>query len=149
MSATLDTAPIARLLGGVPVITGTGRMHAVETTYLDRPARGRLCDIVHGGVNRMRATEGDMLVFLPGSREIRETLDLLRQDPGLADRLILPLLGEFVITSYSIHYTKLYDREKRGMNYTLFTRERWRLSKNRTVRSKSFSWPKWETASAS
>lgn len=98
MSATLDAAPIARLLGEVPVITGRGQLFAVETTYLERPARGRVAEIVAGGVQRTLPEAGDILVFLPGSREIRETLALLQQDPTLEGRLILPLLGELSST---------------------------------------------------
>ncbi|WP_448875004.1 ATP-dependent helicase HrpB [Desulfobulbus propionicus] len=97
MSATLDTAPIARLLGGAPVVTGQGRMFAVETTYLDRPARERIAEVVAGGVRRMLPLEGDLLVFLPGSGEIRETMALLQDDPALNDRLILPLFGELSV----------------------------------------------------
>ncbi|MGE4559824.1 MAG: ATP-dependent helicase HrpB, partial [Desulfobulbus sp.] len=95
MSATLDTDPVARLLGGVPVITGQGRMFAVETTYLERSARGRIAEVVSAGITQViSGEEGDLLVFLPGAAEIRETLHLLQKDRGLADWLILPLLGE-------------------------------------------------------
>ncbi|MDD2465849.1 MAG: helicase-related protein, partial [Desulfobulbus sp.] len=94
MSATLDAKPIAQLLGEVPVITGEGQLYAVETSYLERPARGRLAEIVSGGVQRMLPHRGDILVFLPGSGEIRQTLQHLQQDPACADWLILPLLGE-------------------------------------------------------
>ncbi|MGD9950114.1 MAG: ATP-dependent helicase HrpB [Desulfobulbus sp.] len=94
MSATLDAEPIARLLGDVPVISGQGQMFAVEITYLERPARGRIAEVVSSGVKRILPEVGDMLVFLPGSREIRETLHLLQLDPLFADWLILPLLGE-------------------------------------------------------
>ena len=38
MSATLDTAPVAALMGGAPVVTAQGRAFAVETRWLDRPA---------------------------------------------------------------------------------------------------------------
>src|SRR6056297_1281422 len=39
MSATLDAAPVARLMGDVPVITSEGRSYPVETRWLDRPRR--------------------------------------------------------------------------------------------------------------
>ena len=40
MSATLDAAPVAALMGEAPVITAEGRAFPVETRWLDRPWRG-------------------------------------------------------------------------------------------------------------
>ena len=37
MSATLDAAPVAALMGGAPMVTSTGRSYPVETHWLDRP----------------------------------------------------------------------------------------------------------------
>src|SRR5687767_15910258 len=42
MSATLDGAAVAALLGDAPVVTSEGRAHPVETRYLSRPAEGWL-----------------------------------------------------------------------------------------------------------
>src|SRR6185503_17780973 len=42
MSATLDGARVAALLGGAPVIESQGRSFAVETRYLGRDARARI-----------------------------------------------------------------------------------------------------------
>ncbi len=74
MSATLDAAPVARLIGDVPVITSEGRSYPVETRWLDRP-RGKgarfedaLADLVAEAVAE---TTGGVLVFLPGEGEIR------------------------------------------------------------------------------
>ena len=94
MSATLDADPIAHLLGQVPIITGTGQMYPVATTYLERPARGRIAEVAAAGVLQMLAQQGDILVFLPGSGEIRQTMHQLQQDPRLDHCLVLPLLGE-------------------------------------------------------
>lgn len=95
MSATLDTAPIAQLLGGVPVIVGEGRPFAVACQYLDRPMDGRISTIAASGVRRMlQQHQGDLLVFLPGSGEIRDTGRLLAEDPVTANCLILPLFGD-------------------------------------------------------
>lgn len=97
MSATLDTAPIARLLGGVPVIEGGGRLFPVDVRYLERSPLGRIPGITAAGVERMLAEPGDMLVFLPGSGEIRATLELLRAHPALKDCLLLPLFGDLTL----------------------------------------------------
>jgi len=94
MSATLDTAPIARLLGDVPIITGTGQSHEVTIEYLEKKPRGPIFDITALGVQRMLARhEGDVLVFLPGVGEIRRVEQILRDNHPGKDILILPLYG--------------------------------------------------------
>jgi ATP-dependent helicase HrpB len=42
MSATLDTTPVAALLGDVPIIIGEGKSHEVRVEYLLRQAMGRI-----------------------------------------------------------------------------------------------------------
>jgi ATP-dependent helicase HrpB len=72
MSATLDGAAIARLLGDAPVLTSDGRSFPVETVHLERPEPGAVEDAVAATVRRALAeTGGDLLVFLPGAAEIR------------------------------------------------------------------------------
>jgi len=72
MSATLDGAPIARLLGNAPILTSEGKRYPVETRYLEREPTGRLDDTVAAAVRRALANdEGDVLVFLPGVGDIR------------------------------------------------------------------------------
>ncbi len=92
MSATLEGAPIAQLLGGVPIITSEGRSFPVETRYLPRRAEQRLEPAVASAVRQaLGETEGDILVFLPGQGEIRRTAGLL---DGLPPRVRLaPLYG--------------------------------------------------------
>ena len=74
MSATLDAAPVAELMGGAPVVTSQGRAFAVETRWLGRSpdASLRFEAGVAGLVRQAVAeTEGGVLVFLPGEGEIR------------------------------------------------------------------------------
>jgi ATP-dependent helicase HrpB len=76
MSATLDAAPVAALMDGAPVLTAEGRMHPVETRWLDRPRPpgDRLEPASAELVLRALAeTEGGVLVFLPGQAEIART----------------------------------------------------------------------------
>lgn len=79
MSATLETGRIAALLGGVPVVEAPGRQFPVEIRYgeggLDRfrPASGT----ARAAVKLYRESDGDLLVFLPGMREIDECAALL------------------------------------------------------------------------
>jgi ATP-dependent helicase HrpB len=95
MSATLDAAPVAALMGDAPLLTAAGRAFPVETRWLDAPlpAGARLPQAVADLVQRALAeTEGGVLVFLPGEGEIRRVSALLA--PGLAPGIALqPLFG--------------------------------------------------------
>jgi ATP-dependent RNA helicase HrpB len=78
MSATLDGAAVAHLLGDAPLISSEGRSFPVETRYLDRRADVRLEPAVVAAVrSALSRDEGDILVFLPGAAEIRRTQALL------------------------------------------------------------------------
>ena len=90
MSATLEGAPVAALLGGVPVVTSAGRTHPVEVRYRRRRPGARLENEVAAVVREALAAEpGDVLVFLPGAGEIRRVASLL----GGVDADVLPLHG--------------------------------------------------------
>ena len=68
MSATLDGARVARLLGDAPVVESEGRAFPVETRYLGRDASAPIERQVADAVARaLRAEPGSVLVFLPGA----------------------------------------------------------------------------------
>ncbi len=92
MSATLDGARIAALLGGAPVIESIGRSFPVETRYAGRDARPIEPQVADTIVRAMRAERGSLLAFLPGAAEIRRTTALLdgRLDPSTD---VAPLYG--------------------------------------------------------
>ena len=94
MSATLETGPIAALLGGAEVVRGEGRQYPVEVRYLERPIDGPLVAAAERATRRALAEHsGDLLVFLPGGGEIRSLVDRLEADaPGGV--LIAPLYGD-------------------------------------------------------
>jgi ATP-dependent helicase HrpB len=77
MSATIDGAPVAKLLGDAPVVAAQGRAFPVETRYLGRDARPIEPQIADAIVRAMRADPGSLLAFLPGAAEIRRTQRLL------------------------------------------------------------------------
>ncbi len=84
MSATIDGARVAKLLGDAPVIESQGRAFTVETRYVGRDARPiepQVADVIS---RAMRAEPGSLLAFLPGAAEIRraETLLKERADPA-------------------------------------------------------------------
>ena len=78
MSATLDTAPIARVLGEVPVITSEGRAFPVDVYYRPLPRNARLPDQVVAVIHEaLHEQTGSLLVFLPGAGEIRRVAQQL------------------------------------------------------------------------
>ena len=85
MSATLDGARVAKLLGDAPAIAAQGRAFAVETRYLGRDARPIEPQVADAIVRAMRADTGSLLAFLPGVAEIRRARTLLesRLDPSI------------------------------------------------------------------
>lgn len=85
MSATLDGEAVARLLGNAPVITSEGRQFPVQVTY-GKPYKLRESIVgptVQAVLRALRESEGSILVFLPGQREInrvaRDLMVVLRQ----------------------------------------------------------------------
>jgi len=94
MSATLDGARVAKLLGEAPVIASEGRAFAVETRYLgrkaDAPLERQMADAIALAV---RADPGSVLAFLPGAAEIRRTQNLLAERVHDASVEIVPLFG--------------------------------------------------------
>src|SRR5215217_3683437 len=94
MSATLDGARVARLMGDAPSITSEGRAYPVETRYLGRDPNRRIDEQVAKAVLRaLRAESGSILVFLPGQGEIRRVEALLSEriaDPSVD---LAPLYG--------------------------------------------------------
>lgn len=88
MSATLDASAIADLLGGAAVVEIPSALHPLRIDYA--PARGHRLD--ERGVTReylshlartavnAQATQGcDALVFVPGAREVDETVRLIQE----------------------------------------------------------------------
>jgi ATP-dependent helicase HrpB len=72
MSATLNGVAVARLLQGAPVIESMGRTYSVDTRYSSFSREGPVERMVADAVMRaLDRDEGDILVFLPGQREIR------------------------------------------------------------------------------
>jgi ATP-dependent helicase HrpB len=77
MSATIDGARVAELLGDADVIASEGRAFAVDTRYLGRDTRPIEPQMADAIARAMRADAGSLLAFLPGAAEIRRTAALL------------------------------------------------------------------------
>ncbi|TAI62445.1 ATP-dependent helicase HrpB [Bradyrhizobium sp. Leo170] len=94
MSATLDGARVAKLLGDAPVVESEGRAFPVETRYLGRkvdvPMERQMADAI---ATALRADPGSVLAFLPGAAEIRRTQNFLEERIHDAAIEIVPLFG--------------------------------------------------------
>lgn len=94
MSATLDGARVAALMGSAPVVHSEGRAFPVETVHLGRDPAERIEAAVERAILRALDVErGSILAFLPGQAEIerigRSLAEKIR-DPRL---IVAPLYG--------------------------------------------------------
>jgi len=94
MSATLDGARIAALLGNAPVVESEGRAFPVDTRYLGRDPRAPIERQIADAIERaLRAETGSLLVFLPGAGEIRRAEALLKERIAEENTDIVALYG--------------------------------------------------------
>jgi len=101
-SATIDTARFAQAFGNAPVVEVSGRMYPVEVRY--RPPAVADKDERHEGETYLEAAVsataevavesrcGDVLIFMPGERDIREVTERLKQ-VLTSEWEVLPLFG--------------------------------------------------------
>lgn len=99
-SATIDAERFSKHFNNAPVLEVSGRTFPVDILY--RPLHSQdedeaeieLTDAIVDAADELaRLGEGDILVFLPGEREIRETAEALRKSPLRRDDEILPLFA--------------------------------------------------------
>jgi ATP-dependent helicase HrpA len=100
-SATIDAEAFSKAFGGAPIVEVSGRLYPVEVMYVPPE---HLADDEEGEIHyveaAVRATEtviddphgGDILIFMPGERDIRETRDLLEGRFGQRAEIV-PLFG--------------------------------------------------------
>ena len=90
-SATIDPERFAAAFGGAPIVEVSGRTYPVEVRYRPVDEDADQGQAISDAIDELSAEgPGDILVFLSGEREIRDTADLLAG----RDRLdVLPLYG--------------------------------------------------------
>ncbi|MCL4874930.1 ATP-dependent helicase HrpB [bacterium] len=104
MSATLDGKEIALLLGGAPVIKSFGSSYPVDLRYLPGASRPERADTETGPdfvrkvasavLSALSEEAGSVLVFLPGTGEIKRVEGALREKALTPDVDIVPLYGD-------------------------------------------------------
>lgn len=97
MSATLDAASVSAALGDCPVLACPGRTYPIDYSYLEKDRSDPQEPVerkVARGLRDVYDAEGDILVFLPGTGEIRRTAGRLAGDPAFDKRRVLQLHGQ-------------------------------------------------------
>ncbi|HVY25820.1 MAG TPA: ATP-dependent RNA helicase HrpA [Polyangiaceae bacterium] len=91
-SATLETEKFSSFFDGAPIISVEGRTFGVDVLYEPPAAELDLSEAAAAAVSNIASLDprGDILVFLPGEREIRETEQALATS-GLRHTQVLPL----------------------------------------------------------
>lgn len=94
MSATLDGERISALLHNAPLVRSEGRMHNVSIRYLGGGQRSDLVpEVTAATVQAHTESDGNILVFLPGQKEITSVAqNLTRQLPTTTK--VAPLYGQ-------------------------------------------------------
>ena len=93
-SATLDTERFSQFFGGAPTLSIPGRLFPIEIQYRE-PPDGEEADLPReiSAAIRTLPPNDDVLVFLPGERDIRETADYLQRSQFHRDDETIPLLA--------------------------------------------------------
>lgn len=98
MSATLNSAPIAKYLADCPIVESPGRNYPVDIKYFQAPSSMSLPESTANGVLQILPnSDGDVLAFLPGVGEIRQTEEILGSKSSLRDWAIMPLYGDMTL----------------------------------------------------
>lgn len=109
MSATVDPGPVSRYLGNCPVVTSEGRSFLVDIRYRPKRPEQSWPEATAAAIrNVLDERDGDILAFLPGIREIRQTAALLEP---CDEAMVLTLHGDLPPEQQDLALVK-HDRRK-------------------------------------
>jgi ATP-dependent helicase HrpA len=110
-SATLETERFSEFFGGAPVVEVEGRTYPVEVLYEPPAEEADLSEAVANAVVNVTSLDprGDILVFLPGEREIREAENELASR-SLRHTVVAPLYGRLAAADQSKVFTTTSQR---------------------------------------
>ncbi len=98
-SATLESEKISGFFDSAPVVQVEGKLYPIEDYYLENSEEELAVQVWHGVEFLLDAgVDGDILVFLPGEREIRDCASYL-EGKQLKHCEILPLFGRLAAAS--------------------------------------------------
>ncbi|MEQ1440513.1 ATP-dependent RNA helicase HrpA [Fontimonas sp. SYSU GA230001] len=105
-SATLDPERLSRHFDDAPILEVSGRTYPVETRYRPVGEDADIEDAIAGAVDELwgRSTSGDILVFLPGEREIRDAARVLTGRFPRAE--VLPLYSRLAAQAQDQVFTR-------------------------------------------
>lgn len=118
MSATLESEKLSEFLEAAPVIHCKGRHFPVETHYLKSPLKTYfLPSLVNTLKKALLSTQGDILIFLPGQREIYQAINAVKNSESVDftnfDKLVLlPLFGSLNVKEQQ----KAFEMTRPGKN---------------------------------
>ncbi|GAA0686944.1 ATP-dependent RNA helicase HrpA [Marinobacterium maritimum] len=131
-SATIDLERFSQHFDGAPVIEVSGRTYPVETLYrplhemeaddekavdLQQAILAAVDELVAIDQDKRSGGPGDILVFLPGEREIRETAETLRR-AQLRDTEVIPLYARLSLAEQNRVF---HENRKAGRRIVLST----------------------------
>ncbi|MFP5304592.1 MAG: ATP-dependent RNA helicase HrpA, partial [Gammaproteobacteria bacterium] len=105
-SATLDPERLSRHFGGAPILEVSGRTYPVETRYRPPADDGDTESAIADAIEELwrRGQGGDVLVFLPGEREIRDAARVL--GGRFQDAEVLPLYSRLAASAQDRVFTR-------------------------------------------
>jgi ATP-dependent helicase HrpB len=117
MSATLDAERVAAFLGRCPIVRVPGRTYPVDVTYASHPLSletgpatlDRIGAAVNDTISGARARIGDVLVFLPGAREIRGVRERIAGTAGAKGFVCVELHGSLALDEQNRAIKKLAE----------------------------------------
>lgn len=103
MSATLEAMSVSKYLDDCPVVKSSGRNFPVDIQYLSHEEDFFIENKVAKAVkNSIESSEGHVLAFLPGVREIKRSEELLESFAKENDLLLMPLYGEMPLEEQNL-----------------------------------------------
>ncbi|MFK7976863.1 MAG: helicase-related protein, partial [Halioglobus sp.] len=121
-SATIDVDSFSKHFEDAPIIEVSGRTFPIETHYLPPPVDNpesrehQIRTVVEEIDNRVYGPRGDVLVFLPGERDIRETAKSLRHVEAVE---VLPLYARLTQAEQNRVFEE--GRRRSGLRVVLAT----------------------------
>ena len=113
MSATLETARLSSYLGDCPTLQCQGRQFNVTTDFLKHEDARPLPEQVVAALKKLLTTmpAGDVLVFLPGARAIKQTFDVCTE-LAIREKLLITMLHGGLSTSEQDRAIRQYPQRK-------------------------------------